>query len=287
MNKNTEMQGFWDELANDGSWTAHYEGQPDLRTYNFYTRRSAVLDLLRGDEDFPRILDIGCGSGDYGEVAERHSGRYYGIDYAPEMIVKAVERHRGNSGSSRFLAGSGSTLPYRDDSFDLVIAMGYIEYFEDPDVTLDEIRRVLRHGGSLVMQSYKQDLMSRLDDVLFQPILRLIGKARPKPPLPDSWVDKQYSRAELDALLLRHGFVCESATYNNFYTLPGVLRLRYPRAYIRSSEAVTKWCPQLAGFLATNYIGKYILEKDRASVPAQQSPLAEKSAEPDEVSTTV
>ncbi len=262
MNKNMAMRNFWDELAIDGTWTSHYDGKTDLRTYNFYTRREAVLNLLKNEGDFERMLDIGCGSGDYEDVVKRHNSVYFGIDYAAEMIVKAVERHEGQPANGNFLAGSGAQLPYNDNMFDLVIAMGYIEYFENPNVTMNEIRRVLRPGGTLVMQSYKPELLSWLDQRFFDPFLSFIGRGRPKPKLPDSWVNKQYSRVQMDALVQHFDFTIKDYTYNNFYSLPGVMRLRYPNLYIKLSEAITRVCPRFAGFLATNYVGKYQLNKD-------------------------
>ena len=46
---------------------------------------------------------------------------------------------------------------------------------------------------------------------------------------------------------------------------PGRIRSRFPRLYIRLSEAMGRTVPGLWGFLAVNYIGKYVLEKDGTS----------------------
>ena len=49
-----KMQEFWNDLAKDGSWASHYRGEPNLNTYNFYTRREAVMGLLENESNFGR-----------------------------------------------------------------------------------------------------------------------------------------------------------------------------------------------------------------------------------------
>jgi SAM-dependent methyltransferase len=171
------MQDFWHRQGQNGTWSGYYDGAADLKTYNFFTRREAVLELLRRDGAYPRILDVGCGTGDYVEVAQQHDGSFFGIDYAHGMIRQAAERIPGHL----FVVGSGEHLPYADGSFDLVMAMGYIEYFRDPAVPMRELRRVLKSGGTLVLQSFKKDLFGELDRLVFNPLEHAAAAAPPAP----------------------------------------------------------------------------------------------------------
>ena len=84
------LRDYFEERSAD--WASLYERGADLGSYNFLTRRAAVVDLLASEGAFPRVLDVGCGTGDYLEVAERHDGAYFGLDYATGMIREAVER---------------------------------------------------------------------------------------------------------------------------------------------------------------------------------------------------
>jgi ubiquinone/menaquinone biosynthesis C-methylase UbiE len=257
------MKEFWDQVAQSGTWTSHYEGETNLHTYNFFTRREAVLKMLEGDGTFDRILDVGCGTGDYIQVASRHKGSYFGVDYSWPMINQARQQISGHGKQHLFLVGSGEDLPYQNNCFDLVMAMGYIEYFQEPFVPLREIQRILKPGGILVMQSHKRELFSNLDRFVINPLRSIFRRTskRTDSQLPPMWVNKQYSQHQLDELLRGFGLVRIDYTFNNFFVFPRFMRRRFPHLYIRLSEVITQLCPRFCGFLAANYIGKYVLEK--------------------------
>jgi len=268
-----KMQDFWHQQASSGTWAGYYDGPLDVRSYNFFTRRTAVVRLLESDGKFARILDVGCGTGDYVEVADQHQGSFFGIDYALGMIKDAVRRIPGHGKKHLFVVGTGDELPYRDDTFDLVMAMGYIEYFKDPDAAMREIRRVMKPGATLVLQSFKKDFCGDVDRFVVDPIkavlrpIRLalgqkLGPSRPN--LPDTWIDIKYSKGQLDRLVARHGYRPVAWAYNNFHVFPSFLLRRFPRAYIQLSERIQRRCARFCGPLAVNYIGKYVLDKPAA-----------------------
>lgn len=272
------MQDFWHRTAQSGTWSGYYDGEADLKTYNFFTRREGVMQLLEGDGTYERILDVGCGSGDYFPIAERHNGQFFGIDYAPGMIREAIKRFPGHGKEHLYVVGAGDELPYRDNTFDLALALGYIEYFRDPSVPMRELRRVIKPGGTLIIQSYKKDLFGELDRFVLEPLKglakTLMGRPRRKTDLglPPDWYDKKYGKRQLDALVKDYGFERTDYVFNNFHVYPAHWMLRRPRSYIEKSERITHTNPKSRGFLAVNYIAKYVLHKDAAvaEAPAQE-----------------
>ena len=98
-----------------------------------------------------RVLDLGCGAGTDSLVAAQMvgpSGRVVGIDMTPAMLAKA-RRAAGELGvtNADFVEGEVETLPFPDESFDVVISNGVIDLVPDKDAVYSEISRVLAPGG--------------------------------------------------------------------------------------------------------------------------------------------
>jgi ubiquinone/menaquinone biosynthesis C-methylase UbiE len=255
------MLDYWEERAKsaDDPWAPVYEGKLDLSNYNFVTRRNAVMRMLAGAGEFERILDVGCGTGDYGELSVRHKGEYHGVDFAYSMIGQARQRNRGVTDESRFLVGSGEALPYADDTFDLAIGIGYIEYFTDPDLPLAELARVVRPGGVLILQGFKPEVMGKVYGFLANPIstLRRSRQKKGLVPKPGEWIDHLYTQRELDDMVCKFGYERIGGLFNHFYLLPGPVRRRFPALHIKLSEAIGRVLPGLFRSTAVNYFGMY------------------------------
>jgi ubiquinone/menaquinone biosynthesis C-methylase UbiE len=90
-----------------------------------------------------RILEIGCGEGEL--LAAMSATRKFGVDPS----INALQRARSRSNAECSVARS-EQLPFPSESFDLVITVGVMEHFEDPDAATREIRRVLSRPGHYI-----------------------------------------------------------------------------------------------------------------------------------------
>ena len=100
-----------------------------------------------------RVVDVGCGMGDRTVVAARCGASLaVGIDSDPEKLrwARRLLRHTGTVGT-RFVQGSADALPLRDGSFDLVLLLDVVEHLEDPLRALEELARILRPGGRVLV----------------------------------------------------------------------------------------------------------------------------------------
>jgi len=93
------------------------------------------------------VLDLGTGSG-YAVRALRERGvaRGYGLDGAPEMTRNA--RSYTDDDQVGYVVGDFGSLPFADDAVDHVFSMEAFYYAADPIETLEEVRRVLKPGGT-------------------------------------------------------------------------------------------------------------------------------------------
>jgi ubiquinone/menaquinone biosynthesis C-methylase UbiE len=99
------------------------------------------------------VLDAGCGVG-YGTALLGDAGatRVVGMDIDPETVADASSRY-GDRGVVEFTVGDLRELPFADSSFDLVVCFEAIEHIDRQDTALDELQRVLRDSGHLLLSS--------------------------------------------------------------------------------------------------------------------------------------
>ncbi|TYL36543.1 2-heptaprenyl-1,4-naphthoquinone methyltransferase [Natronococcus pandeyae] len=127
--------------------------------------RTTGLELL-APAPGERVLDVGCGTGTALVAIARAvgangsavgtDGTAVGIDLADGMC-RASRRALADAGldPGTVIAGDGSTLPFRDDTFDALFASFVLELFDTPElsVVLEEWKRVLAPDGRLCVVS--------------------------------------------------------------------------------------------------------------------------------------
>jgi SAM-dependent methyltransferase len=116
-------------------------------------RRQARLltDVLRDAAAPAAIVDVGCGDGAATILAAQASPghRIVGLDWSADALRRA--RSRGLTLVRAEVGPAG--LPVASGRADVVIMSELIEHLVDPDSALDEARRVLRPGGTLLLST--------------------------------------------------------------------------------------------------------------------------------------
>jgi demethylmenaquinone methyltransferase / 2-methoxy-6-polyprenyl-1,4-benzoquinol methylase len=95
------------------------------------------------------VLDAGCGTG-ANRAYLPDGARYVGVD----ISAVARERVAGARGTvASFVCGDVGALPFRDNTFDAVVSTYSLEHFAQPRQALDEMLRVCRPRGRIVLIS--------------------------------------------------------------------------------------------------------------------------------------
>lgn len=115
-----------------------------------------------------RILEIGCGNGALWKE---------NLDYLPENIhitlsdisegmLRDAKESIGKDSRFTYKRFDCHKIPYKEDTFDLVIANHVLFYFNDIDVVLKECKRVLKEDGTFVCSTYSKNHMKEITDLV-------------------------------------------------------------------------------------------------------------------------
>ncbi len=128
-------------------------------------------------------LDIGCGSGQaLRSLGERFAdARLCGVDLSASMLRTSQAAQTNQVSLAQSLA---DRLPFADHSFDLVFALGLVDYLKDPAAFFQEVARVLQPQGTFVFTFPNHDSISRrlrnARRAAEQHCARLLNRHRPK-----------------------------------------------------------------------------------------------------------
>jgi SAM-dependent methyltransferase len=161
-----------------------------------YREARTLLRWLGHDLRGLRVLDVAGGDGYWAGQCRRRGAWAVALD----LDAGKLGRGSGLSTAPGLVRGDALTLPFPDASFDRVLSICAIEHFDDGTRALDEMARVLRPGGELVMSADALTLAKRW------PRLYAAHCAR-------YHVQRTYSGAELGELLAARGLEVVSHVY--------------------------------------------------------------------------
>jgi ubiquinone/menaquinone biosynthesis C-methylase UbiE len=155
-------------LPEMGDWDAVFD-ETYLQTYlhragEEQSREQALAAAALAElEPGATVLDCPCGFGRHAIPLAEVGYLVTGLDRSESQLAEA-ERRRGDAEWPRLLRGDYRELPFEDASFDAVLtlfsSLGYLERDEDVGV-LRELRRVLRPGGALIVETAHRDAFAR------------------------------------------------------------------------------------------------------------------------------
>lgn len=108
-----------------------------------------------------QVLEVGFGPGVAIELAAAQvpQGLIAGVDLSPTMVAAARRRNARavRAGRVKLQVGEISALPFADATFDKVFTIHTLYFWKDPTQILQELRRVLKPGGKLVLTFLAKD----------------------------------------------------------------------------------------------------------------------------------
>ncbi|KAJ6111429.1 hypothetical protein N7523_007490 [Penicillium sp. IBT 18751x] len=121
-----------------------------LQTHKWRTLSNSSPHLLPHIAPTMKILDIGCGPGSITIDFAKHvpQGHVVGLEYVSDPLpaARALAHEQGLS-NIEFMEGNIHSLPFPDETFDIVHVHQVLQHISDPVRGLREMRRVVKKGG--------------------------------------------------------------------------------------------------------------------------------------------
>src|SRR5438270_721276 len=148
-------------------WYARIRGSASqLEAY-----RKQALHLTTGLRDGARVLEVAPGPG-YLAIEMARPGRIHvtGLDISRTFVEIAGENASQAGVTVEFRQGDVARMPFETESFDLVVCQAAFKNFTQPRSALAEMHRVLRAGGSAVIQDMSR-AATHADSLLYAVLL--------------------------------------------------------------------------------------------------------------------
>ena len=147
----------------EGTSLAYFRQRADERFWSRQWAETSLADLLavaevsaitrfleRHVQRGRRVVEGGCGLGQYVAYFHRQGVRIVGVDYSDS----ALAAHRASFPESDLCRADLTDLPFDDQSFDVYISLGVIEHYDDCGrAILAEAQRVLADDGCLLLST--------------------------------------------------------------------------------------------------------------------------------------
>jgi ubiquinone/menaquinone biosynthesis C-methylase UbiE len=120
--------------------------------------REEAARLTTGLPDGAAVLEVAPGPGYFAiEVARLGRLRVTGLDVSRSFVQIAGENARKTGVEIDFRRGDASSMPFPEGSFHLVVCQAAFKNFSRPEGALNEMHRVLREGGTAVIQDMSHE----------------------------------------------------------------------------------------------------------------------------------
>ena len=126
-----------------------FSGQFDskMNMYDTNKRVQVIFDeLLQEDISGKYLLDAGCGTGWFSKKACERGAQVVSMDLGEGLLSEVKKK----CNSSR-IVGSILEIPFNENTFDIIVSSEVIEHVPDPYQAIEELFRVLKPGGTLVL----------------------------------------------------------------------------------------------------------------------------------------
>jgi len=196
----------WRKGVSKESLNAYKVNMQVFKKLGFWEESGEAAGFIPSNKEF-RVLDLGCGNGV--STANIEGSVVVGMDLSTNQMVRAKKRFK----NTNYVVGDATKIPFRDNTFDLVVSINLLHHIKDSGKVLKEIHRVLKKGGKSLT----------VDPNLYNPIgftgrelFKLLGLKHIFPTIP------QFALGEDERQFTKSGYysLFKKSKFKNFRIIP-------------------------------------------------------------------
>jgi len=131
----------------------------------YKSKKGSFIDKIETDCAFGlfktkegmKVLDVGCGTGNFSLKLAKRGCKVVGIDVSNAMLEIAKKKAEMENLNIKFLKMDAHNLDFEDESFDGVFSIATVEFIEDFQKAIDEMFRVVKKGGQILIGTINKD----------------------------------------------------------------------------------------------------------------------------------
>lgn len=212
-----------EEASYHSSISSSYGGMHQLMSYrNHFFHLRALLPLL-SRPPHSSVLELGCGIGFDAIPLLEHRLLVVETDIASGQVIEAQHqiRKRGLSARALFYIADAENIPFSSETFDAVLIVAALHHLEHPAGALQQMKRCLRRGGSVVIamepNTWEWVKVFSIPFAIAKFLaFKTVGRKRLREPLQraeafrEPTIERTFSKRELIDLVLGEGFIIKS-----------------------------------------------------------------------------
>lgn len=147
---------FYDKLGEE--WYVRLDHPVALLRAENAVRMPWISEIIAKSHPGGALLDVGCGAGLLSNPLAEKGFEVTGIDLSESSLT--VAKMYDKTKSVKYLKANAESLPFENESFDLVCALDLLEHVENPGAVIAEAGRVLKKNGLFFFHTFNRNLLS-------------------------------------------------------------------------------------------------------------------------------
>ena len=140
-----KMENYLEKIKNDFDEIAAFENEAIWNHNNHYHR--LILGEIKPNAE--RIMEVGCGAGEFSRLVSARSNGVLGVDLSEKMLQKA-RPSPNHSPNISYLKGNYFTHTFPENHFDYIVSISTAHHFSLPGF-IEKAERELKSGGKLII----------------------------------------------------------------------------------------------------------------------------------------